>query len=104
MADCFEQDDIDEMISCRDEAHLFCSDCLKNFAKSQIFGSGNLGIDAKTKKPTTELKCIHRDGRTSGFDATSLGKALPKKTLDKYNELQFQAVVAQAGMKDLWYV
>ena len=92
------------MISCRDEAHLSCSDCLKNFAESQIFGSGNLGINAKTKKPATELKCMHREGCTSGFDATSLEKALPKKTLDKYNELQFQAVVAQAGMKDLWYV
>jgi hypothetical protein len=100
---CFDKVDMDEMVACKDEGHLFCVDCLKGYAESQIFSSGNLGIDKETKKPLLELKCPHGDGCDSGFPEVYLQKALPFKTLEKYNELQFQAAVEQAGLReDLW--
>jgi hypothetical protein len=100
---CFDKVDMDEMVACKDEGHLFCVDCLKGYAESQIFSSGNLGIDKETKKPLLELKCPHGDGCDSGFQEAYLQKALPFKTLEKYNELQFKAAVEQAGLReDLW--
>ena len=100
---CFDKVDMDEMVACKDEGHLFCVDCLKGYAESQIFSSGNLGIDKETKKPLLELKCPHGDGCDSGFQEAYLQKALPFKTLEKYNELQFRAAVELAGLReDLW--
>jgi hypothetical protein len=100
---CFDQVAIDEMVACRDEGHLFCVDCIQRYAESQIFSSGNLGIDKKTGKPALELLCCHGDGCQSAFQELHLEKALPYKTLEKYNELQFQAAVEQAGIRqDLW--
>jgi hypothetical protein len=100
---CFDKVDMDEMVACKNEGHLFCVDCLKGYAESQIFSSGNLGIDKETKKPQHELKCPHGDGCDSGFQEDFLQKALPFKTLEKYNELQFKAAMEQAGLReDLW--
>ena len=94
---CYEQVDISEMVSCKDEGHLFCIDCLKSYAESQIFSSGNLGLD-KNKTPRTELACPHGDGCDSTFSYPHLQKALPAKTLEKYNTLQARAVLEQAGL------
>jgi hypothetical protein len=100
---CFGDVAIEEMVACRDEGHLFCVDCIQRYAESQIFSSGNLGTDKKTGKPALELMCCHGDGCQSAFQEAHLQKALPFKTLEKYNELQFQAAIEQAGMhQDLW--
>ena len=102
---CYDKVDMDEMVACKEEGHLFCVDCLKRYAESQIFGAGNLGIDRETRKPSLELKCCHGDGCNSAFHESHLQKALPFKTLEKYNELQFQASVELAGLgEEMWYV
>lgn len=102
---CFDQVAIEEMVACRDEGHLFCIDCIKGYAESQIFGNGSLGTNKVTKKPATELLCCHSDGCQSSFADEHLKKALPKKMLQKYNELQFRSVVEVAGIsQSLWYV
>jgi hypothetical protein len=90
---------LDEMIACREEGHLFCVDCLKRFAENQIFSMGSFGVDHKTKKPATDLLCMHSDGCSSCFDIAHLRKALPDKIMAKYNELQYQTVVDAAGIE-----
>ena len=90
---------VDEMIACRDEGHLFCVDCLKRFAENQIFTMGSFGVDPKTKKPATDLLCMHSDGCSSGFDIAHLRKALPDQIMAKYNELQYRAAVDAAGIE-----
>jgi TRIAD3 protein (E3 ubiquitin-protein ligase RNF216) len=95
---CFDDVAIDEMVACRDEGHLFCVGCIRRYAETQIFSNGNLGMNKKTKKPALELLCCHESGCQSPFQEAHLRKALPKKTLEKYNELQFRAVVEQAGL------
>lgn len=95
---CFDQVAMDEMVACRDEGHLFCVDCIRSYAESQIFSSGNLGVDKNTKKPALHLLCCHSSGCQSPFQDAHLQKALPEKTLQKYNELQFRAQVDQAGL------
>jgi hypothetical protein len=90
---------LEEMIACREEGHLFCVDCLRRFAENQIFSMGSFGVDRKTKKPATDLLCMHSDGCSSGFDITHLRKALPDKIMAKYNELQYQAAVDAAGIE-----
>lgn len=87
---CCDEFAIGDMVACRDEGHLFCCGCLEAFAKNQIFGVGNLGVDATTKKPNVELKCFHSDGCNSGFDRACLDKALPRATIEKYDSMQFQ--------------
>lgn len=100
---CFDQVAMDEMVACRDEGHLFCVDCVRGYAENQIFGNGCLGTNKQTKEPATELLCCDSSGCQSPFQDAHLRKALPYKTLEKYNELQFQAVMEQAGLsQDLW--
>ncbi|CAJ1953708.1 unnamed protein product [Cylindrotheca closterium] len=95
---CFDQVAIEEMVACMDEGHLFCIDCIKGYAENQIFGNGSLGTNHVTKKPSSALLCCHSSGCQSQFQDDHLLKALPKKTLEKYNELQFRAVMEQAGL------
>lgn len=102
---CFDQVAIEEMVACKDEGHLFCIDCIKGYAENQIFGNGSLGTNNLTKKPATALLCCHSSGCVSQFQDDHLMKALPTKTLQKYNELQFRAVMEEAGLsQSLWYV
>lgn len=95
---CFDSYPIDDMVACREEGHLFCMNCLKSFTENLVFGNGNLGIDKKTKKPALEVKCFHGDGCSSGFLRTHLEKALPPKSLQKYDEVQFQVSIERAGL------
>jgi hypothetical protein len=95
---CFDTYPIDDMVSCRDEGHLFCMDCLKSFTENLVFGNGNLGFDKNTKQPALELKCFHGDGCSSGFHRACLKKALPPKSLQKYDEVQFQVSIERAGL------
>lgn len=97
---CFDSYPFDDMVACREEGHLFCSDCLKMYAENQVFGQGNLGIDKRSKQPALELLCCYGgdNGCSSGFDRHYLEKALPPKTLKKYDEVQFTVTVQRAGL------
>lgn len=97
---CYDGYDIDDMVACTREGHLFCVGCLKQYAESQIFGVGNLGVDRETKKPAHELKCFHGDC-SSGFDRPTLEKALPERTLKKYDEIQFNISLQAAGLANM---
>eukprot|EP00977_Amphora_coffeiformis_P003498 scaffold655_cov162-Amphora_coffeaeformis.AAC.19 len=95
---CFDGYDIDDMVACKEEAHLFCADCLRAYAENQIFGVGNLGVDRRTKRPAHELKCFQGDC-ASGFDRKILEKALPQKTLEKYDSIQCSLALQAAGLE-----
>ena len=95
---CFEVA-VDEMIACRQEGHLFCVDCVRRFAETQIFTLSSFGVDRKTGKPATDLLCMHSEGCSSGFDVAHLRKALSEKLMAKYDELQYRAAVDAAGIE-----
>jgi hypothetical protein len=102
---CFDQVAIEEMVACRDEGHLFCSECLSQYVVSQVFANGNFGINPKTKEQADELLCCHSDGCSSGFERAYLEKALKSKILQKYDELTYRVSVEKAGLRDnMWYV
>ena len=97
---CYSSMAAEEMVGCDAKNHRFCIDCVKQYAESTMFGNGNLGIDPATKKPATDLLCMGSDGCRSAFPPLALKMALPEKHLRKYDELQFQAVLANAGVQD----
>jgi hypothetical protein len=78
--------------------HLFCKACIVQYVESQVFGSGNLGIDNETKKPALEIKCCEGSGCNSGFPDEMLQKVLSPKTWEKYSEMQARAQIEQAGL------
>lgn len=78
--------------------HLFCKDCIVQYVESQVFGSGNLGIDRETMKPALEIKCCEGSGCNSGFPDEMLQKVLPPKTWEKYSEMQAKAHLERAGL------
>jgi TRIAD3 protein (E3 ubiquitin-protein ligase RNF216) len=98
---CFDEFDIDDMVSCKREGHLFCVDCLQQYASTKVFGEGNLGIDKKTKEPSLDLICFHPDGCESAFERNILVKALTNDTLRKYDEIQASLAISKAGLSDL---
>jgi hypothetical protein len=98
---CFDSFPIQDMVSCNNAGHLFCLDCIKSFTENLIFGGGNLGVDNETKKLAIELKCFHGDGCNSGFARSFLQKALPAKSLEKYDEVQCEINIKLAGLTDM---
>ena len=77
---------------------MFCKACIVQYVESQVFGSGNLGIDKETKKPALEIKCCEGSGCSSGFPEEILQNVLPPKTWEKYSEMQARAQIEQAGL------
>lgn len=98
---CFERVPIYDMVACRDEGHLFCSNCLKIYVENQIFGNGNLGVSRETKELELELKCFHGDDCSSGFDEAFLEKALPSKLLENLYAVQGQVNIERAGLANV---
>ncbi len=102
---CFDKVPIEEMVACRNEGHLFCADCIQNYADTQVFSNGSLGVVKATGKPSCELLCCDSSGCQSGFQEEHLQKALSLKTLEKYHELVFRAIIEAAGIQEeMWYV
>lgn len=110
---CYGDYAIEEMVSCRNEGHLFCMDCLRRYAEERVFGLGDLGGGGGAKKPadgdnggadardTNDLTCMHPDGCTSTFQYELLQKALPPKVMQKYDELQATRAMEIAGVEGL---
>ena len=98
---CFDSYPFQDMISCSDVGHLFCLDCIKSFTENLIFGNGNLGVNTETKKLAIELQCFHGDGCNSGFSRAFLQKALPTKSMEKYDEIQCEISIKLAGLVDM---
>lgn len=92
---CFGDYAPEEMICCVD-GHEFCQDCLRRYAEEQVFGQGGLGGEGRT-----ELKCMCLDGCEGFFSRHQLEKALDKKVLNKYDELQATLVLNISNLKGL---
>lgn len=102
---CFAEYDFEEMVSCRNEGHLFCKTCLQRHTEQRVFGLGNFGVKSTSAKggnssSAFEILCMHSSGCTSGFHEGHLRQALSDKVMKKYDELQYMAVVEKAGMND----
>lgn len=98
---CFDSFPFFDMVSCTDAGHLFCVDCIKSFTENLIFGNGNLGVNKESKKLAIELQCFHGDGCNSGFSRSFLQKALPAKSMEKYDEVQCEISIKLAGLTDM---
>ena len=66
--------------------------------ESQVFGSGNLGIDTETDEPAMEIKCCEGSGCNSGFRDDDLKRVLPQKIWENYCELQAKIEIERAGL------
>ncbi len=107
---CYSDCYFEEMIHCVGEGHLFCLDCVRRHAEEQVFGCGALGTTinngttsgSKSFPNNGELGCISVDGCKSFFTRSTLLKALPKKVMERYDELRFVQVLNDAKLKDLW--
>lgn len=75
---CYGDYAIEEMVSCRNEGHLFCMDCIRRYTEERVFGLGDLGggggkksvdgdDDGVAARDTNDLTCMHPDGCTSTF-------------------------------------
>lgn len=97
---CFDDNARGDMIECSWNGHLFCVDCLQNYAKNQVFGTGNFGINAETRKPNLDLLCFHPDGCKSNFERAMIEKAFPPDLLKKYDAMQCQISIEAAGLNN----
>ena len=116
---CFVEYEFHSMVSCRYGGHLFCMECLRKHTEQRVFGNGNFGKvcaiaagqkqieqgpddqrESNGNEDALELLCMASDC-VSGFDDRVLSKALPKKVLDRYDELRFKANIERANMPDV---
>jgi hypothetical protein len=95
---CYDEFPIEDMVSCRNEGHLFCEECLARYVQSQIFGNGSLGVN-QDNEVATEITCCQGDC-SSGFSMWALRKALKDKVLQKYDEMQYQVTIEKAGLSE----
>lgn len=90
---CYADCAMEEMVSCRDQGHLFCVDCLRKHTEDRVFGFTDFG-----GANGFEITCIHLGDCDSGFTLQNLEKALPPKVLKKYEELQASISLEKAGI------
>lgn len=101
---CCETLPLEDMISCRDEGHLLCADCVRRYAEERIFGLGSLRHDNQkdqTNKGVGELKCVHPDGCSSSFTNDMLRRALGDRVFKKYEELRSRVALETAHIEGL---
>ena len=108
---CYGDYAIEEMVSCRNEGHLFCMDCIRRYAEERVFGIGDLGSGGGGGKKSADgddegvaandLTCMHPDGCKSTFQYKLLQKALPPKVMQKYDELQATRAMEIARVEGL---
>ncbi|KAK7939423.1 hypothetical protein WMY93_002749 [Mugilogobius chulae] len=85
---CYGDFAFEKMTQCSD-GHLFCQECLVNYAQEAVFGSGK-----------SELSCMSANCPCS-FPVCELNKVLPENILCKYYERQAEEAVAATCADEL---
>lgn len=85
---CYGDFAFEKMTQCSD-GHLFCQECLVNYAREAVFGSGK-----------SELSCMSENCPCS-FPVCELNKVLPENVLCKYYERQAEEAVAATCADEL---
>jgi TRIAD3 protein (E3 ubiquitin-protein ligase RNF216) len=85
---CYGEATFEDMIQCLD-GHLFCVDCLRNYAKEAVFGQGK-----------ATLSCMTSDC-DSTFPMSQLKKTLTSNILSKYEDRLTEESLCLAEMDDL---
>ncbi|XP_065065787.1 E3 ubiquitin-protein ligase RNF216-like [Rhopilema esculentum] len=85
---CFGEAVFEDMTQCS-EGHLSCLECLRNYAKEAIYGSGKI-----------PLCCLTSDC-SSIFPLSQLEKALDSSMFDKYQERLQEESLKMAELPDL---
>lgn len=85
---CYGEATFEDMIQCLD-GHLFCIDCLRNYAKEAVFGQGKAMLSCMTSE------C------DSTFPMSQLKKTLESNILSKYEDRLTEESLCLAEMDDL---
>ncbi|KIY74350.1 hypothetical protein CYLTODRAFT_416193 [Cylindrobasidium torrendii FP15055 ss-10] len=85
---CFSDYPFSKMVQCP-EAHLFCSDCFKQYAETQLGGH-----DVK-------LVCMDQSGCKAPFPDSELKRLLSDKLWDLYERLKQRKDIEAAGLDNL---
>ncbi|XP_041363583.1 uncharacterized protein LOC121379156 isoform X2 [Gigantopelta aegis] len=85
---CYGENPFESMVQCYD-GHLFCRECLLNYAKEAVYGSGKLG-----------LACMAADCEAS-FPVSEMKRSLPENLLKQYEERIRESDLNLADLEDL---
>ena len=85
---CYGEAAFEDMVQCM-EGHLFCSDCLRSYAKEATFGQGKALLTCMTS------------GCDSTFPVSQLQHCLPSNILSKYEDRVQEESLTLAQMEDL---
>ncbi|EDO43053.1 predicted protein [Nematostella vectensis] len=85
---CYCDVAFEDMVQCLD-GHLFCENCLMNYAKESVFGQGK-----------ATLMCMTSECNSS-FPLSQLKKTLPENILSKYEDRLQEEALSLAEMEDL---
>ena len=84
---CFSEVAFEELLSCVEEGHLFCVDCIVRYLEHQIY-----------TQQTAHLTCLHTSSNNcqSTFSYAQLQQQLPPKLLQAYDQLQTTQAIQKA--------
>ena len=84
---CFTEVAFEELLSCVEEGHLFCVDCIVRYLEHQIY-----------TQQTSHLTCLHTSSNNcqSAFSYAQLQQQLPPKLLQAYDQLQTTQAIQTA--------
>ena len=87
---CFDDVPVEATVHCQ-AGHVFCGMCVQRYAEEQLFGNGK-----------TQMRCMHMSGTCKEIFAESqLLRAIPPKTMKKYDEARAKEALALASVSDL---
>ncbi|KAF8196178.1 hypothetical protein BJ912DRAFT_1141053 [Pholiota molesta] len=85
---CFADYPFTQMVQCP-EAHLFCVNCVKTYASTELAAS------------SAALVCMHSSGCALPFPVSELARALPTSLMELYERVAAAKAVEEAGLEGL---
>ena len=88
---CYGDYPFEDMVSCSEGNHLFCGNCVKDYAKEQLYGNDR-----------SEFKCMSSDGCIGWYTDGMMKKALSPRTMANVEKHAFRREVMMNGSDNLW--
>jgi hypothetical protein len=90
---CYDDCNFDDMVSCSEGTHLFCGNCVSEYAKEQLFGNNR-----------SDFRCMGSATCEGIYSDAMMKKALSPRLLENVEKHAYRENLLKFKIDSLWYV